>query len=134
MGNLPVIFKGFVMSHYCKVVDGKVSQVIVAEAEFFDTFVDTSPGQWLKCSYNTRGNVHYGQDGQPDGGLALRGNYPGIGYTYDPVADIFYAPQPYASWVLSPHTALWEAPVAMPADGQYVWDEATTSWKELVVA
>ena len=122
------------MSHYCKVVDGKVSQVIVAEAEFFDTFVDTSPGQWLKCSYNTRGNVHYGQDGQPDGGLALRGNYPGIGYHYDPVADVFYPPQPYASWVLSPHTALWEAPVAMPADGQYVWDEATTSWKELVVA
>ena len=123
------------MSHYCKVVDGKVSQVIVAEAEFFDTFVDTSPGQWLKCSYNTRGNVHYGQNGQPDGGLALRGNYPGIGYHYDPVADAFYAPKPFDSWVLSPKTFLWEAPVAMPADGKsYEWNEATTSWKELVVA
>ena len=117
------------MSHYCKVVDGKVSQVIVAEAEFFDTFVDTSPGQWLKCSYNTHGNKH------TQGGTPLRGNYPGIGYHYDPVADVFYAPQPYASWVLSPKTFLWEAPVAMPADGKaYEWIEATTSWKELVVA
>lgn len=121
------------MGHFAKVVDNKVVSVIVAEPEFFDTFVDSSPGQWLQVSYNTRGNVHYGQDGQPDGGLALRGNYAGIGYSYDPVADIFYAPQPYASWVLSPVTALWEAPVAMPADGKaYEWEEATLSWKELV--
>jgi hypothetical protein len=125
------------MGHFCKVVDSKVVSVIVAEPEFFDTFVDSSPGQWLQVSYNTRGKVHYGQDGQPsaDQSKALRGNYPGIGYTYDPVADVFYAPQPYASWVLSPHTALWEAPVAMPTDGKaYEWDEATTSWKELVAA
>ena len=117
------------MSHYAKVVDGKVTQVIVAEADFFDTFVDSSPGQWIQTSYNTHGNQHKA------GGTPLRGNYAGIGYTYDPVADVFYAPQPYASWVLSPHTALWEAPVAMPADGKvYEWDEATTSWKELAVA
>jgi hypothetical protein len=107
----------------------------VAEPEFFDTFVDSSPGAWLQCSYNTRGGVHYGQDGQPDGGLALRGNYPGIGYHYDPVADVFYAPQPYASWVLSPLTFLWEAPVAMPADGKsYEWQESSQSWVELVAA
>jgi len=116
------------MSHYAKVVDGKVTQVIVAEADFFNTFVDSSPGQWLQTSYNTHGNQH--PEGRP-----LRGNYAGIGYHYDPVADVFYAPQPYASWVLSPLTFLWEAPVAMPADGKsYEWDEATTSWKELVVA
>ena len=47
------------MGHFAKVVDGKVSQVIVAEKEFFDTFVDSSPGQWLRTSYNTRGGVHY---------------------------------------------------------------------------
>jgi hypothetical protein len=115
--------------HFAKVVDGKVTQVIVAEADFFDTFVDSSsPGAWIQTSYNTHGNQH--PEGRP-----LRGNYAGIGYHYDPVADIFYAPQPYASWVLSPHTALWEAPVAMPADGKaYEWQEATTSWKELVAA
>ena len=115
--------------HFAKVVDGKVTQVIVAEADFFDTFVDSSPGQWLQTSYNTQGNVH------KNGGTPLRGNYAGIGYHYDPVADVFYAPQPYASWVLSPKTFLWEAPVAMPTDGKiYEWNEATTSWKELVAA
>ena len=117
------------MAHFCKVVDGKVAQVIVAEPEFFDTFVDISPGTWLQTSYNTRGGVHYGQDGQPDGGVALRANYAGIGYTYDSVNDVFYAPQPYLSWVLNTQTYLWEAPVPYPTDGQtYDWDEATQSW------
>jgi len=138
MGSLPVIFKEYILSHYAKVVDGKVVSVIVAEAEFFDTFVDSSPGAWVKTSYNTRGNVHYVPDSNTpsaDQSKALRGNYAGLGYTYDPVADKFYAPQPYASWVLSPLTCLWEAPVAMPADGKaYEWEEATTSWKELVTA
>ena len=67
------------MGHFAKVVDGKVVQVIVAEPDFFDTFVDSSPGQWIQTSYNTRGNVHYAPDSnEPDGGVALRGNYAGI--------------------------------------------------------
>jgi hypothetical protein len=118
------------MSHFAKVLDGKVIQVIVAEPDFFDTFADSSPGSWLQTSYNTRGGVHYGADGQPDGGVALRGNYAGIGYTYDSQNDVFYAPQPFPSWVLDQITWLWDAPVAYPADGQrYAWDEATVSWK-----
>ena len=118
------------MSHYAKCLDGKVIQVIVAEPEFFDTFVDSSPGVWVQTSYNTKGGVHYGADGKPDGGVALRGNYAGIGYTYDSVNDVFYAPQPYSSWVLNQTTWLWDAPVAYPTDGQqYVWDEATVNWK-----
>lgn len=117
------------MGHFAKIVDGKVTQVIVAEPEFFDTFVDTSAGTWLQTSYNTIGNKHV------NGGTPLRGNYAGVGYSYDPVADVFYAPQPYASWVLSPLTFLWEAPVAMPADGkQYMWNEATTAWDEVSIA
>lgn len=118
------------MSHFAKVLDGRVIQVIVAEPEFFTTFVDSSPGQWIQTSYNTRGGVHYGPDGQPDGGIALRGNYAGIGYTYDQTHDVFYAPQPYASWTLSQTTWLWEPPVAYPTDEKkYVWDEDTVSWK-----
>jgi len=114
------------MGHFAKVVDGKVTQVIVAEPEFFDTFVDSSPGAWVQTSYNTHGNKHV------NGGTPLRGNFAGIGYSYDAQADIFIPPQPFASWVLSPLTALWEAPVAMPADGKsYDWDEATTAWKEV---
>jgi len=120
------------MSHFAKVVDGKVTQVIVAEPEFFQTFVDSSPGTWLQTSYNTRGGVHYGQDGKPDGGEALRGNYAGIGFTYDQANDVFYPPQPFASWVLNKTNWTWEAPVAYPTDGKaYSWDEATKSWVEI---
>jgi len=123
------------MGHFAKVVDGKVSQVIVAEPDFFDTFVDSSPGQWIQTSYNTRGNVHYAPNSnEPDSEPALRGNYAGIGYTYDNINDVFYAPRPYDSWTLSHDTWLWEAPVAYPDDGHiYVWEEATTSWKEVEI-
>ena len=117
------------MAHFAKVVDGTVEQVIVAEQEFFDTFVDNSPGQWIQTSYNTRGGVHYDQDGNPDDGTALRKNYAGIGFTYDADKDAFIPPQPYASWTLNDDTCLWESPVAYPDDGQmYVWNEDTTSW------
>ena len=114
------------MSHFAKVLDGKVVQVIVAEKEFFDTFVDSSPGTWLQTSYNTHGNQH--PEGRP-----LRGNYAGIGYTYDAINDVFYAPQPYPSWTLNESTWLWEAPVTYPTDGKlYKWDESITNWKEVV--
>jgi hypothetical protein len=117
------------MSHFAKVIDGRVTQVIVAEKEFFDTFVDSSPGQWIQTSYNTRGNVHYGEDGQPDGGAALRGNYAGIGHIYDAQNDVFYPPQPFPSWTLSQSTWLWEPPVPYPGgDGLYFWDETTVNW------
>jgi hypothetical protein len=112
------------MSHYAKVIDGKVTQVIVAEADFFNSFVDSSPGTWIQTSYNTRANQH--PKGRP-----LRGNYAGIGYTYDPANDVFYPAQPFPSWTISAPTWTWAAPVAMPTDGKiYAWDEATKAWKE----
>jgi hypothetical protein len=115
------------MSHFAKVTDGKVTQVIVAEKEFFDTFVDSSPGTWLQTSYNTHGNQH--PEGRP-----LRGNYAGIGYNYDATNDVFYAPQPFPSWILNNTTWLWEAPVAMPTDGkQYKWNESITNWEEVTL-
>jgi len=120
------------MAHWAKCVDGKVVSVIVAEEDFFKTFVDTSPGAWIQTSYNTRGGVHYGADGKPDGGVALRGNYAGVGYSYDQTHDVFYAPQPFPSWTLNQTSWLWEAPTPMPTDGKpYVWDEPTRAWKEI---
>ena len=117
------------MSHFAKVTDGKVTQVIVAEKEFFDTYVDSTPGEWIQTSYNTQGGVH------KLGGTPLRGNYAGIGYTYDRTNDVFYAPQPYASWVLDNTTWTWEAPVAMPTDDKkYTWDEAVKNWVEVAAA
>ena len=121
------------MSHFAKVLDGKVTQVIVAEPEFFTTFVDSTPGQWIQTSYNTRGNIHYAPNSNtPDGGVALRGNYAGIGYIYDAKNDVFYQPQPYASWTLNHTTWLWEPPTPYPTDDKiYRWDEPTTSWVEV---
>lgn len=123
------------MAHFAKVVDGVVSQVIVAEPEFFDTFVDNSPGEWVQTSYNTRGGVHYNPEtGEPsaDQRKALRKNYAGIGYTYDREKDAFIPPKSFASWVLNVDTCLWEAPVPMPTEGgPYRWDEATQNWVEL---
>ena len=119
------------MAHFAKVCDGKVVQVIVAEPEFFDTFVDSSPGEWIQTSYNTRGGVHYGQDGNPDGGVALRGNYAGIGFTYDRTNDVFYGPQPFPSWTLNNTTWMWEPPSPYPTDGKrYDWDESAMNWVE----
>jgi hypothetical protein len=115
------------MGHFAKVVDGKVTQVIVAEQEFFDTFVDTSPGTWLRTSYNTIGGVH------TQGGTPLRKNYAGIGYSYDATRDAFIPPQPYASWLLNEDTCQWDCPVAQPQDGKmYRWDEPTISWVEII--
>ena len=119
------------MGHYAKVANGIVVDVITAKADFFDTFIDSSPGTWLKTSYNTRGGIHYGQDDEPDGGVEIRANYAGIGYTYDAANDVFYAPQPYPSWTISPPDWIWKPPVPMPTDGKdYNWDEAALNWVE----
>ena len=113
------------MSHFAKIVDGLVTQVIVAEPDFFDTFVDSSPGEWVQTSYNTHGGQH--PEDRP-----LRKNYAGIGYTYDRERDAFIPPQPFASWTLNEDTCLWDAPMPYPDDGKaYKWDEETTSWVEV---
>jgi hypothetical protein len=113
------------MAHFAKVNNGIVEQVIVAEPEFFQTFVDSSPGQWIQTSYNTHGGQH--PEGRP-----LRKNYAGIGYTYDAQRDAFIPPKPFASWVLNEDTCLWDAPVAYPDDGKkYQWNEDTQAWVEV---
>jgi hypothetical protein len=78
---------------------------------------------WKRTSYNTQGGKHL------LGKTPFRKNYAGIGFTYDSARDAFIPPQPYPSWTLNEETCQWDAPVAMPDDGQrYQWDEATTSW------
>jgi hypothetical protein len=114
------------MGHYAKVVDSKVTQVIVAEPDFFATFVDSSPGEWIQTSYNTSGGVHV------LGGTPLRKNYAGIGHTYDRERDAFIPPQPYASWTLNEDTCLWESPIPYPNDNKaYEWNESTQEWVEI---
>ena len=113
------------MAHYAKVSNSLVTQVIVAEPEFFDTFVDSSPGEWIQTSYNTLGGIH------ELGGTPLRKNFAGIGGTYDATRDAFIPPKPYPSWTLVEDTCLWTAPTVHPDDDKmYEWDEDTTSWVE----
>lgn len=121
------------MAHYAKVNNGIVTQVIVAEADFFNDFVDSSPGKWIQTSYNTRGGVHYDPEtGEPDDGVALRKNYAGLGYSYDSDRDAFIPPQPFASWTLNEDSCLWEAPVEYPSGGGvYEWNEETQTWDEV---
>jgi hypothetical protein len=131
------------MAHFAKVENGTVTQVIVAEPEFFDTFVDTTPGEWIKTSYNMRGGVYYEPaTNEPAADQSViaedeargRKNYAGIGFTYDRERDAFIPPQPYASWALNEESCLWEPPIPYPNDGAlYQWDEDTANWVAIEV-
>jgi len=100
------------MSYFARVKNGIVDKVIVAEIEFFDTFVDDSPGEWIQTFTN-----------------GVRKNCAVIGFTYDKTRDAFYAPQPYPSWTLDEDTCQWESPVAYPEDDKmYAWDEEVQNW------
>jgi hypothetical protein len=120
------------MAHYAKVNYGIVEKVIVAESDFFKTFIDSSPGKWIQTSYNTRGGIHYQPNSNipsEDQSKSLRKNYAGIGYTYDETRDAFIPPKPFNSWILNEDTCLWNAPVAYPTDGdRYKWNESTLTW------
>ena len=110
------------MSHFAKVVDGVVEQVIVADNK--EWCQANLGGTWVQTSYNTQGNVH------TLGGTPLHKNYAGVGYTWDGTG--FAAPEPYPSWTLDTDSYLWEAPTPMPEDNKrYAWDESTLSWKEI---
>jgi len=114
------------MAHYARVTNGIVTSVIVAEADFFDHFVDDVAGDWIQTSYNTRGGIHL-NDGTP-----LRKNFASIDGNYDAEADAFYEKQPYPSWILNTTSYIWNPPVEYPDDdNEYTWNEETTSWDEI---
>lgn len=95
------------MAHYAQVIDGVVTNVIVADQEFIDTM--PNPSEWIQTSYNTQAGEHKA------GGTPLRYNYAGIGYFYDKDADAFYAPKP----PVDPENP----------DVDYVLDTSTYTWK-----
>ena len=120
------------MGHFAKVLDGKVVNVIVADQDFIDNFVDDSPGEWIQTSYNTRGGIHYEPDSNTpseDQSKALRKNYASVGYTYDKNRDAFISPKIFDSWTLNEDTCQWEPPTPQPSDGNtYDWNEDTQQW------
>ena len=119
------------MSHFAKIEDGIVVEVIVAEQDFIDSGAVGNPADWVQTSYNTRENSHL------LGGTALRGNYAGIGYSYDAVNDVFLPQKPCASWVINTANWSWIPPLPYPGgasgDGKaYIWNEDTVSWNEYI--
>ena len=78
----------------------------------------------LQTSYNTYAGVH------AFSGTPFRGNYAGLGFTYDDDLDAFIPPKHYSSWVLDEATYSWQAPVPYPTDGlSYKWNESETDWE-----
>ena len=101
------------MSHFAKLDNNIVTEVIVAEQDFINSGAVGDSFLWVQTSYSG----------------SFRKNYAAVGYTYDKAKDAFIAPKPYPSWVLVEDTCQWEAPTAMPDDGEmYSWDEDTTAW------
>ena len=135
------------MSHFAKIEDGIVTQVIVAEQDFIDTY--HSDETRVQTSYNTREGKHYEpQNGEQDYSVesadqnkALRKNFAGVGMIYDATRDAFYLPQPHASWSLNETTCIWESPISYPVErtgeDRYQWNEDayqadnTQGWEEI---
>jgi len=115
------------MAHFAKVNQGIVEKIIVAEQDFIDNLVDTSPGEYIQTSYNTYAGQHR------LGGTPLRKNFASVGGNYDRVNDAFYEKQPFPSWTLNNTTFIWECPVGYPDDGNmYIWNEETQAWDEVI--
>lgn len=114
------------MSHFAKIENGVVAEIIVADQDFIDSGVVGDPGAWIQTSYNTYGGQH--PENRP-----LRKNYAGIGFTYDRLRDAFIPPQPYPSWILDAESCLWVPPVPRPASDEinFEWDETLLNWKEV---
>jgi hypothetical protein len=120
------------MGHFAEIDnDNIVQRVIVAEQDFIDSGAVGDASNWVQTSYNTRGGIHYAPNSnEPDGEIAFRKNYAGIGYTYDQTRDAFIAPKPFPSWNLDEDTCIWNPPTPYPDDGElYHWDEEGQEWK-----
>ena len=102
------------MPNFAKIKDGIVTQIIVAEKEFFDTFIDDSPGEWIDTNDES----------------GKRKNKAMIGHTYDKDRNAFIAPKPFDSWTLNENTCIWEAPKTEPVDGMHVWNEKDLKWEK----
>ena len=145
------------MGHWAKVENyvnnvGDVTDIVhvTDAADVAAGKLSGSPSDWIQCSYNISGGVHYVPDATGTNSFKTpsdnqstviaaqdgrqRKNYPGVGYKYDRTRDMFYEAQRYASWTLNESTGFWEPPIAFPTvmdDGQdpvvFIWEQ---TWNE----
>ena len=105
--------------------------------QYLETHNNWPAQMWIQTSYNTFGGQHR------NGGTPLRGNYAGIGFTWDEDNNIFWPPKPFASWVKHIPTASWKSPIGdAPAlteeqtnqklsethHWEYFWNEDNQTW------
>jgi hypothetical protein len=106
------------MGSFAEIDDNNiVLRVIVAEQDFIDTGLVGDPSNWIQTSYNTKFGIHWDpKTGDPseDQSKALRKNFAGIGYTYDPVRDAFIPPKPFESWILDEFSCQWKSSIEKP--------------------
>jgi hypothetical protein len=111
------------MAHYAFLDENNIVTEVITGIDETELIEGLDPETWYsnfrgqtckRTSYN--GNI--------------RKQYCGVGYSYDPIADVFIAPQPYSSWSLNENFD-WQAPTAMPIKGTWYWDENTLSWVEI---
>jgi hypothetical protein len=144
------------MAHFAKLgANSKVIQVLTLDnkdmlnadgvedetvgQQYLETHNNWPAQMWIQTSYNTQGNKH----NSGDNSKAFRGNYAGIGYTWDEDNNIFWPKKPYASWVKNTTDARWQSPIGDAPDlteeqtsqneaethsWGYVWNEANTTW------
>ena len=108
-------------------IDEDAKDDLPSEFSSWEEFYADFRGQTCKrTSYNTSGNEHN------DSGTAFRGNYAGIGYTYDASNYVFISPKPYLKGTLNETTWTWEAPAAYPDDDKnYIWNDNKGEWEEV---
>jgi hypothetical protein len=123
------------MTHFAQLdKNDNVITIIVCDKEAIESGLHGDPKQWVETDPGTIGGVHYGEDGNPDGGTPLRGNYAYIGGVYDRNADVFYTRQPFPSWVISAPDWTWTPPVPKPPRSDAtvnVWNESKLCWEQV---
>jgi len=116
------------MSHFAKLDENNIVVAVTKgrqEDDGKEAELSARTGdRYVQTSYNTHGGVHI------LGGVPLRKNYAGIGFTYDEARDAFIPPQPYQSWNLNEETCLWEPPTPKPSEGFWEWDDDSAEWIE----
>ena len=107
--------------------------------QYLETHNNWPAQMWVQTSYNTIQNTHKSGDNSK----AFRGNYAGIGYTWDEDNEIFWPKKQYASWVKNISEARWQSPIGdapeLTAEQTsqneakthiwvYNWNESNQSW------
>ena len=111
------------MAHYAFLDDNNIVTEVISGKDESELLEGLTPEEWYGNFRNQR-CVRTSYNG------TIRKQYAGIGYSYDAVADVFIAPQPFPSWSLDANYD-WQAPIERPADGKdYLWDEANQVWVE----